>query len=403
MGPVKFSATIFGREVKILREEDWLQVLQIDGRRLLSGGIISIDLIDQIKNVPYALGWVGLGGSGCPSSPFILSFPKKAEARLDEPDHTGCSGIEIIHSSDNVVFYEEGLVGDVLRTWTWTPELGFSQFARVAGPTDGIGWDELRSHALSHPKEILEGAEFFNIVAMLLDEKLASYADTTRGIGTIEYRAGLAIATSCMQGIGRACELGAQITVADINARALFIAFKRADQPLEIFPLESEWTDPARSELESWAAELFPLFSSNRPDPFDHGGETILPRSTSPSSQMEEEVLRVFDLITIAGALKSRGVDAGLAKEIQKALMDAGAHMVLPVDAKVAMLFSPSSVDNVVPHLVELFWPGSQTANYAVALADDGTYRTPVREDGVVDGLAADGKVSRVHRIELRR
>lgn len=256
-GPGQASAdtlvmTVFGRDFVLAPDDgdDGLTALKIDGKKLMSGFVLTVDRIDVMDGVPFILGSTGVGGRVCEPSPFVISLPEGKPPRVDGPIGD-CGPIEEQVRSNAIVFTEKAFPGEAQRTWTWTPAGGMRREDKVAKPKAGSGWDILREQSAGHPAELLRWADVSALMMARVGRKNEDlYREQLDGIGSLDWRSGMVSGASCRK---PDCEEAGQLTVFDLETRTVFVALKPVGGKIMVFPPVKEWPRDARDALKTWA------------------------------------------------------------------------------------------------------------------------------------------------------
>jgi hypothetical protein len=245
-----FSAKLFGHGVSVSRNKDFEQQLRIDDKIVIKDSIVSIEDVRVIDGVGVAIGYTSAGGNACNESYFVLSFPIEQPVRIDGP--TGnCFSITYVVEPKGIRFSTEASVSRAGETWSWTPTDGMSQKTAVAfseSPSSDA-WNDLRSRKISHPGEFFKYRALSAQLDSLLGVDRASVLPIVNGVGSVEYKGDVVLATSC---VPHQCDETGTLIVIDLPTKKLFLAWRPSKRPTIVRPALETWTPAARAELASW-------------------------------------------------------------------------------------------------------------------------------------------------------
>lgn len=106
------------------------QVLTIDGREVLKDAILNIEDIHLISGTPAIVGSSSAGGNACDSAPFVVSFPRDANPRVDGPIES-CLPMKMEVLTDQLTFTTAALPNFPGETWIWTPDKRVCEIRRT--------------------------------------------------------------------------------------------------------------------------------------------------------------------------------------------------------------------------------------------------------------------------------
>ncbi|WP_217570373.1 hypothetical protein [Mesorhizobium sp. GbtcB19] len=243
---------MFGHDVSILKNKDQTQdQLSVDGKVIHADEYISFDEVAIVDGTPAVIGESSPGGNACDASPFVLSFPPGKAPRLDGPLDS-CATITSKVESDRIVFSSAATAADKGQSWIWTAN-GFADGPpTVFSPDRTKGWDDLRARKVGHPADLFNYGEVGDQINALLGQDRAEILPIMQGVGSVEYDGDYIVATSCLPHM---CDAIAQITVADLRERKIYLAWKLENQKIVVRPPVGKWPQKARSALSSWARQ----------------------------------------------------------------------------------------------------------------------------------------------------
>jgi hypothetical protein len=246
-----FRSRLFGHDVYVGPNKDAQQQLYIDGKVAIKDSIVGIKDISSIDEVGVAIGYASAGGNACEAFYFVLAFPEDQAVRIDGP--TGnCFPVKYVIGKKGIKFSTDASVTHTGETWDWTPSAGMSEKTAVAFSEDPFSnaWDDLRTRRISHPGELFKYSELGAQLDTLLGADRASVLSTINGVGGIEFKGDVVLATSCAP---HQCDETGAIIAIDLPKKRLFLAWKPSKGPIIVRPLLKEWSPAARAELASWS------------------------------------------------------------------------------------------------------------------------------------------------------
>jgi hypothetical protein len=246
-----FHAKIFGHDVTITKSSDDQNQLAVDKKAVFTDDIMGISEIALVDGIGVAIGYSGSGGNSCAGSYFVLSFPKDQPVRVDGP--TGnCFAIEYSIQDKLIRFKTDASITRAGETWEWTPSNGMSERISVPFRVDAASnvWDDLRSRRLSDPGELFKYDVLNSRLTSLLGTEAASALPIINGVGNIEFKGEVVVATSCAP---HQCDETGSIIAIDLPRRALFLAWKPSNGAIVVRPPVKDWSPSARSELSAWS------------------------------------------------------------------------------------------------------------------------------------------------------
>jgi len=239
----------FGHDLSLLKNSDMQTVLRVDGRQIHENQYVTFEEIAVVAGIPVVVGSSSPGGNACEGSPFVISFPADKAPRLDGPIDS-CRLIRYEIEADRIVFTTPASATNPGQAWEWTPA-GFEKGPSVAfSPDRTKGWDELRSREVDHPADLLSYGEVADQIFSLLGSDRDDVLPIVEGVGSAEYRGDFLVGSSCLP---HSCSLIEQITVASLQDRRVFVAWKLEDKPIVVRPAVGDWPSEARRALAEWA------------------------------------------------------------------------------------------------------------------------------------------------------
>lgn len=246
-----FEMKMFGHHVVVL-QRDFEQVLSIDGRDVLKDAILNIEDIRLISGTPAIVGSSSVGGNACDAAPFVVSFPRDANPRVDGPIES-CRPVKMDVLSDRLTFSTTALPNSPGETWTWTPASGFAK----SGDQDFVadtskGWSELREKTISHPGELLSFGEVAPQINDLLGAEKGEYSDIILGVGSGSFNGDYFVGSACTRHL---CQEEEALLVASIQEKQVFLAWKPSGEKIVVRPPVKQWPARAKAALREWAAK----------------------------------------------------------------------------------------------------------------------------------------------------
>ena len=249
-----FEMKMFGHHVVVL-QRDFEQVLSIDGRDVLAefdprfadnvrdvlkDAILHIEDIHLISGTPAIVGSSSAGGNACDAAPFVVSFPRDSNPRVDGPIES-CRPVRMDVLVDQLNFSTTALPNSPGETWTWTTASGFAK----SGSRDFVadtsrGWPELREKTVSHPSELLS----FGEVAAQINDLL--------GVGSGSFNGDYFVGSACTRHL---CQEEEALLVASIQDKQVFLAWKPSGEKIVVRPPVKQWPERAKAALREWAAK----------------------------------------------------------------------------------------------------------------------------------------------------
>jgi hypothetical protein len=111
-------------------------------------------------------------------------------------------------------------------------------------------WNDLRTRRISHPGELFKYAALGTQLDSLLGADRDSVLPTINGVGDIEYKGDVILATSCTP---HQCDEAGAIIAIDLPKKRLFLAWKPSKGPIVVRPALQGWTPAVRAELAFWS------------------------------------------------------------------------------------------------------------------------------------------------------
>lgn len=246
-----FEMKMFGHHVVVL-QRDFEQVLSIDGRDVLKDAILNIEDIRLISGTPAIVGSSSAGGNACDAAPFVVSFPRDANPRVDGPIES-CRPVRMDVLADQLTFSTTALPNSPGEIWTWTPASGFTK----SGHQDFVantsrGWSELREKTVSHPGELLSFGEVAAQINDLLGAEKGEYSDIILGVGSGSFDGDHFVGSACTRHL---CQEEEALLVASIQDKQVFLAWKPSGEKIVVRPPVKQWPDRAKAALREWAAK----------------------------------------------------------------------------------------------------------------------------------------------------
>lgn len=154
-----FDMHLFGRHVKIIKTDDSQYSLRIDDREVLKNYYVDLDEVHVVGGIGVIVGISSAGGNACEGSPFVVSFPKDANPRVDGPLDS-CYPVTVKPSDEMLTFSTAATPNEPGQRWEWTSAAGFKDVKGEAFVADSSkGWDQLRERSVTHPAGLLDYAE----------------------------------------------------------------------------------------------------------------------------------------------------------------------------------------------------------------------------------------------------
>lgn len=245
-----FEMKMFGHHVVVL-QRDFEQVLTIDGREVLKDAILNIEDIHLISGTPTIVGSLSAGGNACDAAPFVVSFPRDANPRVDGPIES-CRPVKLEVLPDQLTFATTALPNSPGDTWTWTPTSGFAKSGKQDFVADtSKGWPELREKTVSHPGELLSFGEVGAQINELLGSEKEAYSDIILGVGSGSFDGDYFIGSACTRHM---CHEEEALLVASIQEKQVFLAWKPSGEKIVVRPSVKQWPKRAKAALREWAA-----------------------------------------------------------------------------------------------------------------------------------------------------
>jgi hypothetical protein len=245
----------FGHKVEIGDDGDGMQALKLDDKALVTDGMVFLESADVVDGVPILRGTSSCGGNACPSSTFIIVFPKDAAPRFDASEEV--PGFKVETGAAAIHFEDYADPVDGRQDWSWTPAGGFRKEAFIPFAVDPAkGWDAIEAHKLDDPAAIFGNGGVGASIARLFDsdadrktftERLSHGPFSQDYLGR-DYTAQACIAHDCPSG-------GAMLYLAGAD-RSAYAAWKLPGEKIVVRPPVKTWPKPARAKLKDWAAQF---------------------------------------------------------------------------------------------------------------------------------------------------
>lgn len=244
-----FEMKMFGHHVVVL-QRDFEQVLSIDGREVLKDAILNMEDIRLISGTPAIVGSSSAGGNACDAAPFVVSFPRDSNPRVDGPIES-CRPVRMDVLADQLTFSTTALPNSRGEIWTWTPASGFTK----SGHKDFVantsrGWSELREKTVSHPSELLSFGEVAAQINVLLGAEKGEYSDIILGVGSGSFDGDYFVGSACTRHL---CQEEEALLVASVQGKQVFLAWKPSGEKIVVRPPVKQWPERAKAALREWA------------------------------------------------------------------------------------------------------------------------------------------------------
>ncbi len=247
-----FDMSLFGHQVEVSRTGDEQYKLKIDGIAVLTNYYVDLEQMNIVGGVPVIVGTSSAGGNACEGSPFIVSFPKGEQPKVDGPIDS-CYTVKVTVNVDSITLATPALPNKPGQKWTWTPVDGLKE---IKGdqyvPDSSKGWVQLREKTVGHPSALYDYAVIGAEIDRLAGTDKALVSDILMGVGSASFHGDLLVGTSCSRHM---CNEQEAVVVADIPTKAVYLAWKPSGQKIKVNPPVTVWPEKAKAELRSWAAK----------------------------------------------------------------------------------------------------------------------------------------------------
>ncbi|AIC28133.1 hypothetical protein IE4771_CH03039 [Rhizobium etli bv. mimosae str. IE4771] len=242
----------FGHHVVITRGDDSQDSLKIDDREVLKNYYVDIDEMHVVDGMGVAIGTSSGGGNACEGSPFVVSFPKGQNPRIDGPLDS-CFIVTVKPADDRLILSTPATPNQAGQKWEWTVSAGFKEVQGEAFVADtSKGWDQLRERSVTHPGGLLDYAEVAAEINRLAGADKALVNDILLGVGAGEFKGDFFVGTSCSRHM---CTDQEAVIVANLASRTVYLAWKPSGQKIKVNPEVKTWPEKAKAELRQWAAK----------------------------------------------------------------------------------------------------------------------------------------------------
>ncbi|CAN7373895.1 MULTISPECIES: hypothetical protein [Rhizobium] len=243
---------LFDHHVVITKGSDSQDSLRIDDREVLKDYYVDIDEMHVIDGMAVAVGTSSAGGNACEGSPFVVSFPRGQNPRIDGPLDS-CFPVTVKASERELTLSTPATPNRSGQKWRWTASNGFKEIQGDTFVADASkGWDQLRERSVTHPAGLLGYAEVAAEINRLAGADKALVNDILLGVGSGEFKGDLFVGTSCSRHM---CTDQEAVVVADLASRTVFLAWKPSGQKIKVNPDVKVWPEKAKAELRQWAAK----------------------------------------------------------------------------------------------------------------------------------------------------
>ncbi|WP_165422572.1 hypothetical protein [Rhizobium ruizarguesonis] len=247
-----FDMQLFGHHIVITKGGDSQDSLKIDDREVLKDYYVDIDEMHVIDGMAVAVGTSSAGGNACEGSPFVVSFPKGQNPRIDGPLDS-CFPVAVKASDSELTLSTPATPNQPGQKWQWTAGNGFKEIQGDTFVADtSKGWDQLRERSVTHPAGLLDYAEVAAEINRLAGTDKALVNDILLGVGSGEFKGDLFVGTSCSRHM---CTDQEAVVVADLASRTVYLAWKPSGQKIKVNPPVKAWPEKAKAELRQWSAK----------------------------------------------------------------------------------------------------------------------------------------------------
>lgn len=212
---------------------------------------IRLKKIGQIDDTFYIVGFANPGGNSCNSSPFVVSL-KRGEAPKQFGPLDVCNQTTTTYLPDGVSFVEKALVGEKVRTWTWSPKTGLTRTEAVKAADTSKGWSTLWDRKLDHPSELYESVELTQAIQASVGANSKNFREQMSGIGSATFDGDILTARSCVK---YECDQTGAFLALDLPTKKTYSAYKPRGKRIVVQPAVKEWPEAARRGLAEWAKE----------------------------------------------------------------------------------------------------------------------------------------------------
>lgn len=243
---------IFGHRLKYnpdYTNKDYEKEMTFGERLKVVGSLIQLEKIDRIRETYFILGTAGPGGNMCDSAPFIFAVSPGEDPKLFGPIDV-CNATTIAYDQSGITITENGVVGDKVRTWRWTPDGGLNRTEAVKAASFSKGWNTIWERKIDHPADLLESQEIAGALDGLMGADAPEYRKQMGGLGSARYIGDFFAGSACIK---FECDETGQFTGLDLQTKTAFAAFKPRGKRIVVRPEVKQWPAQLRRELADWA------------------------------------------------------------------------------------------------------------------------------------------------------
>lgn len=243
---------IFGHRLKYnpdFTNKNFEKELTFGERLKVVGALIQLEKIDRIKDTYYIVGSAGPGGNTCDSAPFIVSVSPGEEPKLFGPIDV-CNATSITYDEAGLTITENGVAGDTVRTWRWTPDGGLNRSEAVKAASFAKGWNTIWERKIDHPAGLLESQEIAGALDQLLGPDAEAFRKQMSGVGSARFIGDYLVGSACIK---YGCDETGQFAGLDLQTKTVFAAFKPRGKRIVVHPEVKRWPATLRRELADWA------------------------------------------------------------------------------------------------------------------------------------------------------
>ncbi|WP_165447969.1 hypothetical protein [Rhizobium leguminosarum] len=117
---------LFDHHVVITKGSDSQDSLRIDDREVLKDYYVDFDEMHVVDGIGVAVGTASAGGNACEGSPFVVSFPKGKNPRIDGPLDS-CFPVTVKPSDGKLILSTPATPNAPGQKWEWTASAGFKE------------------------------------------------------------------------------------------------------------------------------------------------------------------------------------------------------------------------------------------------------------------------------------
>lgn len=242
--PLK-KKTIGGHTIEIRTGRDGQEQLRLNGKVRLTERFISLDAPVVVDGVTVVTGTASNGGNICAGDLFVLTLPQGSPPRLDQPPDACAEFTKKVDGPTLLIDMPATAAGDGQR-WVWSRAALSGPQPLTFEPKAEGGWAALTAKTMDHPSELLN---FADTAQPLHDRFGAVWADVVSlafGPGSIKYRDGWAIASSCR---AHACDVTALLLAANGETRTVYVAMANGSGVVTLSSPADQWPATARADV----------------------------------------------------------------------------------------------------------------------------------------------------------